>query len=383
MTTAPRPAWSDDDIEAFRDLAATFFEKECAPNEQRWGEQQHVDRDIWRKAGDLGLLCPSIPTEYGGGGGTFAHEAVVAEEQVRRLAPSLGTSVHSTIVAHYINSYGTDEQKQRWLPRLSSGELVGAIAMTEPGTGSDLQNVKTKAIRDGDEYVIDGSKTFITNGLLAELIIVVAKTDPDNAASGISLVVVETEQARGFSRGRVLKKIGQHGQDTAELFFDGVRVPASNLIGTEEGQGFVQLMQQLPQERLIIGVVAAAAIEAALAETIAYTKQREAFGKPIFAFQNTKFTLADLATTAKIGRVFIDDCIAKHLRGELDIPTASMAKYWLTEQQCRVADECLQLFGGYGYMTEYPIATMFTDSRVQKIYGGTNEIMKEIISRFL
>ena len=381
--TAVHPSWSDDDIEAFRDLARTFFEKECAPNEQRWGEQHHVDRDIWRKAGDLGLLCPSIPTEYGGGGGTFAHEAVMAEEQVRRMAPSLGTSVHSTIVAHYINGYGTEEQKQRWLPKLASGELVGAIAMTEPGTGSDLQSVKTKAIRDGDEYVIDGSKTFITNGLLAELIIVVAKTDPDNAAAGISLVVVETEGCEGFSRGRVLSKIGQHGQDTAELFFSGVRVPAANLLGTEEGQGFIQLMQQLPQERLIIAVIAAATIEAALAETLRYVKEREAFGKPIFAFQNSKFVLAEAATTAKIARVFIDDCITKHLAGELDIPTASMAKYWLTEQQCQVTDACLQLFGGYGYMTEYPISRMFTDSRVQKIYGGTNEIMKEIISRFL
>jgi alkylation response protein AidB-like acyl-CoA dehydrogenase len=378
-----RAPWSDDDIEAFRDLARTFFEKDCAPNEQRWGEQQHVDRDVWRKAGDIGLLCPSIPTEYGGGGGTFAHEAVIAEEQVLRMAPSLGTSVHSTIVAQYINSYGTEEQKRRWLPKLSSGELVGAIAMTEPGTGSDLQNVKTRAIKEGDEYVIDGSKTFITNGLLAELVIVVAKTDPDNAASGISLVVVETEGCDGFARGRVLNKVGQHGQDTAELFFSGVRVPTSNLIGTEEGQGFIQLMQQLPQERLIIAVIAAAAIEAALAETIRYTKDRQAFGKPIFAFQNTKFVLAEAATTAKIARVFIDDCILKHLRGELDIPTASMAKWWLTDQQCKVADECLQLFGGYGYMTEYPISKMFTDSRVQKIYGGTNEIMKEIISRFL
>src|SRR5581483_6494717 len=246
--------------------------------------------------------------------------------QVRAMAPSLGTSVHSTIVAHYINSYGTEEQKQRWLPRLASGELVGAIAMTEPGTGSDLQNVKTTAIRDGDEYVINGSKTFITNGLLAELVIVVAKTDPDNAAAGISLVVVETEGCAGFSRGRVLNKVGQHGQDTAELFFGDVRVPTANLIGTEEGQGFVQLMQQLPQERLIIAVIAAAAIEAALAETLRYTKDRQAFGKPIFAFQNTKFVLAEAATTAKIGRVFIDDCITKHLTGELDIPTASMAK---------------------------------------------------------
>ncbi|MCW2595460.1 MAG: acyl-CoA dehydrogenase [Jatrophihabitans sp.] len=381
--SAARPAWSDDDVEAFRDLAHTFLAKECAPNEERWGEQQHIDREVWNKAGDVGLLCPSIPTEYGGGGGTFALEAVMMEEQTRTLSPSLGTSVHSTIVAHYINSYGNQEQKLRWLPRMASGELVGAVAMTEPGTGSDLQSVKTKAIRTGDEYVIDGSKTFITNGLLANLVVTVAKTDPANAGKGISLVVVETDGLVGFSRGRVLKKIGQHGQDTAELFFDGVRVPAANLLGAEEGQGFIQLMQQLPQERLTIAVAAVAAIEAALALTIKYTKEREAFGKPIFNFQNTKFKLAEMATTAKIARVFLDDCIVKHLRGELDIPTASMAKWWTTQMQCDVADECLQFFGGYGYMAEYPISRMYTDSRIQKIYGGTNEIMKEIISRFL
>jgi alkylation response protein AidB-like acyl-CoA dehydrogenase len=381
--SAARPAWSDDDVEAFRDLAHTFLAKECAPNEERWGEQQHIDREVWNKAGDVGLLCPSIPTEYGGGGGTFALEAVMMEEQTRTLSPSLGTSVHSTIVAHYINSYGNQEQKQRWLPRMASGELVGAVAMTEPGTGSDLQSVKTKAIRTGDEYVIDGSKTFITNGLLANLVVTVAKTDPANAGKGISLVVVETDGLVGFSRGRVLKKIGQHGQDTAELFFDGVRVPAANLLGAEEGQGFIQLMQQLPQERLAIAVAAVAAIEGALALTIKYTKEREAFGKPIFNFQNTKFKLAEMATTAKIARVFLDDCIVKHLRGELDIPTASMAKWWTTQMQCDVADECLQFFGGYGYMAEYPISRMYTDSRIQKIYGGTNEIMKEIISRFL
>ncbi|HEV7204738.1 MAG TPA: acyl-CoA dehydrogenase family protein [Jatrophihabitans sp.] len=383
MCAAPRPSWSDDDIEAFRDLAHSFLAKECAPHEERWGEQQHIDREIWNKAGALGLLCPSIPTEYGGGGGTFAHEAVLMEEQTRTMAPSLGTSVHSTIVAHYVYGYGTEEQKQKWLPRLASGELVGAIAMTEPGTGSDLQSIKTKAIRTGDEYVIDGSKTFITNGYLANFIIVVAKTDPENAAKGISLVVVETDDLDGFSRGRVLKKIGQHGQDTAELFFDGVRVPASNLIGTEEGQGFIQLMQQLPQERLAIAVAAVAAIEESLAHTVKYTKDRHAFGKPVFNFQNTKFKLAEVATTAKIARVFLDDCIVKHINGELDIPTASMAKWWTTQMQCDVADECLQLFGGYGYMQEYPISKMYTDSRIQKIYGGTNEIMKEIISRFL
>jgi alkylation response protein AidB-like acyl-CoA dehydrogenase len=381
--TRSRPAWSDDDVEAFRDLAHSFLAKECAPNEERWNEQQHVDREIWNKAGELGLLCPSIPTEYGGGGGTFALEAAFGEEQARTLAPSLGTSVHSTIVAHYINNYGTEEQKQRWLPKLATGELVGAIAMSEPGTGSDLQNVRTKAIRTGDEYVIDGSKTFITNGLLADLVITVAKTDPENAAKGISLIVVETADLPGFSRGRVLKKIGQHGQDTAELFYDSVRVPVGNLLGTEEGQGFIQLMQQLPQERLIIAVVAVAAIEETLAYTLRYTKERNAFGKQVFQFQNTRFKLAEMATTAKIARVFIDDCIAKHMAGELDVPTASMAKWWTTQMQCDVADECLQFFGGYGYMAEYPISRMFTDARVQKIYGGTNEIMKEIISRFL
>jgi len=383
MPASTRPAWSDDDVEAFRDLAHTFLEKECAPNEPRWNDQQHVDRDVWRKAGELGLLCPSIPEEYGGGGGTFAHEAVLAEEQIRTMVGSLGTAVHSTIVAHYLLKYGTEEQKHRWLPKLASGELVGAIAMTEPGTGSDLQNVKTKAIRDGDEYVIDGSKTFISNGYLADLVIVVAKTDPDNAHAGISLLVVETEGADGFSRGRVLKKIGQHGQDTAELFFDGVRVPASNLLGEAEGQGFIQLMQQLAQERLVLAVGAVAAIELTLDVTLKYTKDRHAFGKPVFQFQNTKFKLAEAATTAKIARVFIDDCIAKHLAGELDVPTASMAKWWTTQMQCDVADECLQFFGGYGYMEEYPISRLYTDARIQKIYGGTNEIMKEIISRFL
>jgi acyl-CoA dehydrogenase len=378
-----RPAWSDDDVESFRDLAHSFLSKECAPHEQRWAEQQHVDREVWNKAGDVGLLCPSIPTEYGGGGGTFALEAVMAEEQARTLAPSLGTAVHSTIVAHYIHTYGTDEQRQRWLPKLASGEYVGAIAMTEPGTGSDLQNIKTKAIRSGDEYVVDGSKTFISNGLLANLVITVAKTDPDNAAKGISLIVVETDGVAGFSRGRVLKKIGQHGQDTAELFYDGVRVPVTNLIGAEEGQGFIQLMQQLPQERLVLAVAAVAAIEETLAHTLRYTKERHAFGKPVFNFQNTKFKLAEVATTAKIARVFVDDCVEKHIAGELDVSTASMAKWWTSQMQCDVADECLQFFGGYGYMQEYPISRMYTDARIQKIYGGTNEIMKEIISRFL
>jgi alkylation response protein AidB-like acyl-CoA dehydrogenase len=381
--TVTRPAWSDDDVEAFRELAHAFLAKECAPHEQRWAEQQHVDREIWNKAGELGLLCPSIPAEYGGGGGSFALDAALAEEQARTLAPSLGTAVHSTIVAHYVNAYGTEEQKRRWLPRMASGELVGAVAMTEPGTGSDLQSVTTKAIRSGEEYVIDGAKTFISNGLHANLVVTVAKTDPNDAAKGISLIVVETDGLNGFSRGRVLKKIGQHGQDTAELFYDGVRVPTDNLLGGAEGQGFVQLMQQLPQERLILAVAAVAAIEETLAHTLRYTKERHAFGKPVFGFQNTKFKLAEIATIARVARVFIDDCILRHLAGELDVQTASMAKWWTTQMQCDAADECLQFFGGYGYMQEYPIARMYADARIQKIYGGTNEIMKEIISRFL
>ncbi|MGN6609525.1 MAG: acyl-CoA dehydrogenase family protein [Jatrophihabitans sp.] len=382
-TRPARPAWSDDDIEAFRDLARSFLTKECAPHEERWGQQQHVDREIWNKAGELGLLCPSIPTEYGGGGGTFAHEAVMAEEQIRAMVGSLGTAVHSTIVAHYVLAYGTEEQKQRWLPRLASGELVGAIAMTEPGTGSDLQGIKTKALKSGGQYVIDGAKTFISNGGLANFIIVAAKTDPENGAKGISLIAVETDGLEGFSRGRLLKKIGQHGQDTAELFFDGVKVPVDCLLGDEEGQGFIQLMSQLPQERLVLAVGAVAAIEETLAQTLKYTKDRNAFGKTVFSFQNTRFKLAEVATTAKIARVFIDDCIQQHLAGQLDVATASMAKWWTTQMQCDVADECLQFFGGYGYMEEYPISRLYTDARIQKIYGGTNEIMKEIISRFL
>jgi acyl-CoA dehydrogenase len=377
-----RSSWMTDELDDLREMTRDFIAKEILPNTEKVFAQHHVDRDLWNKAGDLGLLCMSIPEEYGGGGGTFAHEAVLIEEQARAADTSWGVSLHNAIVAHYLLAYGTEEQKQTWLPRMASGETVGAIAMTEPGTGSDLQNVTTKAIRDGDDYVVNGSKTFITNGSQADLIIVVAKTNPSEAASGISLVLVEADRP-GFRRGRILDKVGQKGQDTSELFFDDVRIPTTNLLGDAEGQGFAQLMRQLPQERLIIAVGSVAGMESAVAQTIAYTKERHAFGKPIFAFQNTKFTLAEAATDATIARVFLDDCIHKHLRGELDIPTVAMAKWWTTDRAMRVADECLQLFGGYGYMTEYPIARMWADNRVQMIYAGTNEIMKEIIARTL
>ena len=378
-----RSSWMDKDLDALADMARRFFEKECTPHEDRWGKQQFVDRDVWLKAGELGLLCLSVPEEYGGGGGTFAHEAVVAIEQIRALAPSFGGLLHSAIIAHYISSYGTEEQKKTWLPRMATGEVVSAIAMTEPGTGSDLQNIKTKAVKDGDDYVINGAKTFISNGHHADLVVVVAKTNPESTGvDSVSLILVETTRD-GFRRGRNLDKIGQHGQDTCELFFDDVRVPQSNLVGATEGLGFIQLMQQLPQERLVLAVAAAASIEKTVEVTLAYTKDRVAFGKPIFNFQNTQFKLAECDTITSVAWSFLDDCIAKHLEGELDVPTAAKAKWWLTEQQCQVADECLQLFGGYGYMAEYPISKLYTDARIQKVYGGTNEIMKTIIARAL
>ncbi|MFM9376490.1 acyl-CoA dehydrogenase family protein [Gordonia sp. VNK21] len=377
-----RPSWETDDLSALREMARAFCEKELAPNIERYNAQKHVDRELWRKAGELGLLCMSVPEEYGGGGGTFAHEAVLIEEQARVVDSGWGQSLHNGIIAHYILAYGSEEQKKKWLPKMASGEVVGAIAMTEPGTGSDLQAVKTKAIKDGDDYVIDGSKTFITNGAECDLVIVVVKTDPSEGAKGISLVLVETER-EGFRRGRVLDKVGLKGQDTAELFFDGVRVPQSNLLGEKEGTGFIQLMNQLPQERLIIAVSAVASMEVSLAKTLEYTKEREAFNRRVFDFQNTKFKLAEVATEAHVARVFLDDCIEKHLRGELDIPTVAMAKWWTTDRAMSVADTCLQLFGGYGYMNEYPIARIWADNRVQMIFGGTNEIMKDIISRSL
>lgn len=378
-----RSTWMNDDLDQLAALARDFYTRECAPNEERWERQQHVDRDVWNKAGEHGLLCTSIPEEYGGGGGNFAHEAVITIEAQRALATSWGGPLHSGVIAHYVNSYGTEEQKRRWLPGMASGDLIGAIGMTEPGTGSDLQSIRTRAVRDGDDYVINGSKTFISNGYLADLVILVVKTNEAGGASGISLIGVETNGAEGFSRGRNLEKIGQHGQDTCELFFDDVRVPATNLIGGEEGRGFIQLMQQLPQERLHIAVMAAASTEKAVELTVDYAKQRTAFGKPLLDFQNTKFVLAECDTIASVSWAFLDQCVEQHLQGGLDAATASKAKWWLTEQQCTVTDRCFQVFGGYGYMVDYPISKLYTGARVQKVYGGTNEVMKELIARSL
>jgi acyl-CoA dehydrogenase len=378
-----KPAWKTEEIELFEAEAAKFFRRELAPHVEKWREQGCVDRWAWTKAGEAGLLCASMPEEYGGAGGTFAHEQALIEAQAKTGVEGFGASLHNCIVAPYILHYGTEEQKRRWLPRMATGELVGAIAMTEPGTGSDLQAVRTTAIKKGNQYVVNGAKTFITNGQTANLVIVVVKTDPSEGAKGISLVVVETDGAEGFRRGRNLKKLGMKAQDTSELFFDEVKIPTENLLGTEEGQGFVQLMQQLPQERQQIAVQAMAAIERALELTIAYVKERTAFGRPVISFQNTQFKLAECKAKATMARVFVDYCTGELIEGRLDPVTASMSKMLLSELENEIVDECLQLFGGYGYMDEYPISRMYADARVQRIYGGTNEIMKLLIARSL
>ncbi|WP_295809345.1 acyl-CoA dehydrogenase family protein [uncultured Nitratireductor sp.] len=365
------------------DMASRFLTEEIAPHYEAFEKAEIFDRASWEKAGAAGLLCASMPEEHGGAGGTYAHESAIIEAISHVGVDGFGIALHNAIVAPYILHYGSQEQKKRWLPKLASGELIGAIAMTEPGAGSDLQRVKTRAEKDGNHYRLNGSKTFITNGQLANLVIVVAKTDPSQGAKGTSLIVVETDEAEEFERGRNLDKIGLKSNDTSELFFNDVRVPTANLLGHEEGQGFVQLMQQLPQERLLIGAQAIAMIERALAVTIDYVKERKAFGQKVIDFQNTQFKLAELKTEATVGRVFYNDCVARHLAGNLDTATASMVKYWLTDLQCKVVDECLQLHGGYGYMNEYPIARMYRDARVQRIYGGTNEIMKLVIARTL
>ena len=372
-----------EELAIFRAATRKFMEREVAPHAERWRKQKAVDRELWLRAGEMGLLLAGIPAEYGGAGGNFRHEAVIIEELARINFIDFGAPLHSAIVAPYILHYGTEEQRERWLPKLATGELVGAIAMTEPGAGSDLQGVRTSAKRDGNGYIINGQKTFITNGQHANLIVVVTKTEPDKGAKGISLMVVETDAVDGFRRGRNLEKVGFKAQDTSELFFDDVHVDQTALLGTEPNRGFYQLMEQLPQERLIIAVQAIAAMELAIRITTAYVKERQAFGKPVFDFQNTRFKLAEAATEAKVGRVFVDWCVEELVAGRLDVTTAAMSKWWTTERQCNVVDECLQLFGGYGYMAEYPISTMWTDARLQKIYGGTNEVMKDLIARSL
>src|SRR5271165_6642450 len=374
----------EDEIVIFARSVENFFDEHAPPERvESWRRDGIVERSFWREAGEAGLLCLAVPEEYGGPGGDFRHEVVLMEAIARRQVSGFAAALHNAIVAPYILHYGSEQQKRRWIPKMASGEFIGAIAMTEPGAGSDLQGVRTTARLDGNQYVVNGQKTFISNGQLADLVIVVAKTDPAKGAKGTSLIVVETADAPGFKRGRNLDKVGMEAQDTSELFFDDVRVPTSNLLGAQEGLGFVQLMQQLPQERLTIGIGGVAVIEQALDDTIAYVKERKAFGQRLIDFQNTQFRLAECKTEGTVARVFVDRLIGLHLEGKLDAATASMAKYWVSELENKIVDACLQLFGGYGYMNEYPIARMFRDSRVQRIYGGANEIMKVLIARTL
>lgn len=379
----PPPAFmEDEEIAIFADAVGKFYAKH-APEQRvaKWREDGQVEREFWNEAGEAGLLGVSVPEEYGGHGGDFRHDMVVIEQQGKHNVDGFAASLHNTVILPYLVRHGTEEQKLRYLPRLVSGELVSAIAMTEPGVGSDLQSITTTALKDGNGYRLNGAKTYISNGQIADFIIVVAKTDPNERAKGISLLLFETEGADGFQRGKKLDKIGLDAQDTSELFFDDVFVPAENVLGGVEGKGFYQLMGELPQERLIIAMGAIAGIERALDVTVEFVKERKAFGQTVWDFQNTQFVLADLKAKGTAARVFVNDCISKHLEGKLDVPTACMAKYWVTELQGEVVDKCLQLHGGSGYINDYPIARMYRDSRITRIFGGSNEIMRMVIAR--
>lgn len=376
----PRTLFTEEH-DLFRGVVKDFYQKEIVPYHDQWEKDQQISRGAWLKAGEAGFLCTGIPQEYGGAGLDFRYSAILMEEIVKTGCSGPGFALHSDIVAPYILHYGTEEQKKHWLPKMASGEVIAAIAMTDPSAGSDLQGIKTTAVKQGDHYILNGSKTFITNGYMCDLAIVVAKTDLSAGAAGISLFLVDSS-VKGFTKGKPLKKIGLKAQDTSELFFDNVLVPVSNLLGGE-GQGFFYLMNELPQERLMVGLISISLAEAALEHTIKYTKERSAFGKTISQFQYNRFKLAEMLTETQIGRVFIDKCIELHLQKKLDVPTAAMAKYFLSDSVCKIVDECVQLHGGYGYMWEYFVARAYVDARVQKIYAGSNEIMKELIARSL
>jgi acyl-CoA dehydrogenase len=379
----PQPEFmQEEEIAIFADAVGKFYQQHAPEKRvQKWRDEGQVERDFWREAGAAGLLGVSVPTEYGGHGGDFRHDIVVIDQQAKHGVDGFAASLHNTIILPYLVRHGTEEQKQKYLPKLVTGELVSAIAMTEPGVGSDLQSITTTALKDGNGYRINGAKTYISNGQTADFIVVVAKTDPNERAKGISLMLLETEGAEGFQRGKKLDKIGLDAADTSELFFDNVFVPAENILGGVEGKGFYQLMGELAQERLVIAMGAATGIEKALEVTIEYVKSRKAFGQTIWDFQNTQFVLADLKARGTAARVFVNDCIAKLLKGELDVATAAMAKYWVTELQGEVVDKCLQLHGGAGYINEYPIAKMYRDARITRIFGGSNEVMKMLIAR--
>ncbi len=377
-----RPSWMDENLDIFRNSVSRFVENEMQPFDEKWREQGHIDKEVWRKAGAQGFLCSDIPAEYGGGGADFRYEAVFYEEQWRRGLTGMGQGVHS-ISAHYILNHGTEQQKQQYLPKMASGEMIGAIAMTEPGTGSDLQAIASKAVKDGDHYIVNGSKIFITNGYLCELLVLIVKTDFNVGSKGLSLLLLETADLPGYRVGKKLKKMGQKAQDTVELFFEDVRVHESQLLGGEAGNGFYQLMSDLPYERSTVGIQGVALMEGAIEETLRYVKERHVFGKPLMDMQNTRFKLAEVASLTRAARVFLDSCIEKVVSGELDNATASMSKWWITELQQKIVDECLQLHGGYGYMDEYLISRMYADSRVSRIYAGTSEIMLEVVARSL